>query len=178
MSGIEREEDEDRYKEAGRLHRRTLNDAILRAPLAQLQRQEPLVVPDTASAQDAMRLMQQKRHGAVLVTDRGGKLRGIFTERDVLTKVAGQPLDAGKTVVTKLMTADPLALKLTDPIGFALNKMVVGGYRHVPLVDNAGKPLGVLSMRDIAQFLVEFFPEDIVNLPRTPQGAGDAADGG
>lgn len=177
MSGIEREEEEQRYHDAGRVSRRHLTDAVLHTPIRQLPHHEPVCVPDAASVLDALRLMQERRIGAVAVVDRTGRLVGIFTERDVLTKVAGKPGDPARTPVSKQMTANPVALRGSNEIGFALNKMCLGGYRHIPLVDDAGKPVGMLSMRDVAHFLVEFFPEDIVNLPSSPAPADDA-DGG
>jgi CBS domain-containing protein len=135
-------------------------------------------VPESASVLDAVRLMQERRIGAVAVVDRTGRLAGIFTERDVLTKVAGKPGDPARTPVSQQMTRSPVALRETAEIGFALNKMCLGGYRHIPLVDVGGKPIGILSMRDVAHFLVEFFPEDVVNLPPAPPAAADEPDGG
>ena len=66
------------------------------------------------------------------------------------------------------MSPSPETLKLSDPVAYALNKMSVLRYPHVPLVDKAGKPAGVISVRDIVDFIVELCPEEILNLPSTP----------
>jgi CBS domain-containing protein len=65
----------------------------------------------------------------------------------------------------EVMTRDPEALPATAPVAWVLNKMEVGGFRHVPAVDEAGRPVFVVSVRDVVQFLVEAFPEEVLNLP-------------
>ena len=67
------------------------------------------------------------------------------------------------------MTANPESLRMTDSIAYALNKMSVGGYRHIPLVDNASAPVGVISVKDIINYIVRFFPKSIMNLPTLPR---------
>ena len=66
------------------------------------------------------------------------------------------------------MTKNPDVLHLQDPIAFALNKMISGGYRHIPIVDKENKPIGVITMQDIINSLGDYFFDDIVNLPPTP----------
>jgi hypothetical protein len=51
---------------------------------------------------------------------------------------------------------------------YALNKMNVGGFRHSPLVDEKGKPVGVVAMRNIVDYIVHLFPEEVLNLPPSP----------
>ena len=53
----------------------------------------------------------------------------------------------------------------TETVAWALNKMEVGGFRHVPVVDDGGRPTMVISVRDIVQYLVSAFPEEVLNLP-------------
>ena len=67
------------------------------------------------------------------------------------------------------MTPSPETLRPKDSVAYALNKMSVGRIRHVPLVDDDGRPAGMISVRDIVDFLVEVFPEEILNLPSEPQ---------
>ena len=66
------------------------------------------------------------------------------------------------------MTLNPDVLHQNDAIGFALNKMIEGGYRHIPIINKSGKPVGIISMQDIINHLGEYFYEDITNLPPTP----------
>src|SRR5205814_1124531 len=80
----------------------------------------------------------------VLVVDAAGVLKGIFTERDLLNRVAGRGLDWAACKVADYMTAEPESLRADDRIVWALNLMAVGGYRHVPLTDAQGRATGVV----------------------------------
>jgi len=81
-----------------------------------------------------LQLMPEGNRGAVLVVS-NGTLVGIFTERDVLMKVAGQSTDLEHTAVSQVMTVDPVTLPVEATVAFALNEMVIEGFRHIPLVD-------------------------------------------
>jgi len=147
---------------------RVFDEAMLRAPISVLEPRAPIVVEPQTNVLEAITLMQSERVGCVLVT-RANKLKGIFTERDVLTGVAGEASEASKMPVRKLMTANPESLRLTDSIAYALNKMSVGGYRHIPLVDKSSAPVGVISVKDIINYIVRFFPKSVMNLPTLPR---------
>jgi CBS domain-containing protein len=111
--------------------------------------------------------MKEHRVGCVLV-EAEGRLLGIFTERDILTKLVGTGYDPAKALVDGVMTRNPETLTTEDPIAFALHRMSVGGFRHLPLVDAAGRPVGILSVKDIVDYLAEHFPEEILNIPPEP----------
>ena len=146
--------------------RRVLDQRMIREPIRTLNPVQPITVPKTTSIADAVQLMKDHRIGCILAVE-NDKLVGIFTERDVLLKVVGTALDL-TTPVESLMTANPEALRLQDGIVFALNKMSVGGFRHVPLVDDDMRPVGVVSMRMIVDYIVEFFPREVLTLPPEP----------
>lgn len=129
--------------------------------------QSPIHLASDASVRDAIDTMNEARIGCVMIVERG-LLVGIFTERDVLTRVAGSGLDLETTPVGDVMTPDPECLTLEDGIAYALNKMSVGGFRHVPLIDAAGRPTGLVSMRHIVDYLVDLFPRAVLNLPPSP----------
>lgn len=143
---------------------RELQQAVFDDELGSIPRR-PLVEIDVETTVSAtIQIMNERNIGCVVVT-RAGKLAGIFTERDVLTKVAGVNLDPQSTPVSQLMTSDPQTLPHNASIAFALHQMDVEGYRHLPLVDDAGKPVGVVAMRDIISWMVELFPASLLNLP-------------
>jgi CBS domain-containing protein len=149
----------------------SLRDTSFKAPLDSLSLRKPIVVNSGSSVDECIQTMLQNRIGCVLVVEKK-KLRGIFTERDVLMKIAGTNQNLEKISVDKYMTPDPVALKLTDPLISALRLMNKGGYRHVPVVDDKGHPVGVVSVKDIVSYIVEFFPEDVLNLPPHPIRVG------
>jgi CBS domain-containing protein len=113
----------------------------------------PICVPLTGNLGFAVALMCSQHVGSVLVVDASGKLVGILTERDFLTRAAGQTHFA-QLPIRAFMTRDPETVAPTDPLGFALAKMDVGGYRHLPVTDE-GIPVGVISARDVLKYLLQ-----------------------
>ena len=109
--------------------------------------------------------MLARRQAGVLVVDGDGRLIGIFTERDVLTRVAGPRRDPQKTRLAEVMTREPEALTASDRIAFAVHCMSVAGYRTVPLVDADRRPIGVVTVNDVIRWLAGLFPEAVLNLP-------------
>lgn len=145
-----------------------LDEAIVGKPIRSLPGlQAPIGLRRDASVRQAVERMNEAGIGCVLVTE-GDRLVGIFTERDVLTKATVSGIDVDATPVGELMTQEPECLTLDDGIAYALNKMSVGGFRHVPLVDHLGRPAGVVSMRSIVDYLVDLFPRAVLNLPPSP----------
>jgi CBS domain-containing protein len=108
-----------------------------------------------ATVGQALDKMLQANLGALLVIDAEGKLCGIFSERDLLTRVTGIYESWENVPICDVMTRDPETVALTDTLALALQKMDVGGYRHLPVVD-AGKPVGVISVRDMMKHLTRF----------------------
>jgi CBS domain-containing protein len=77
---------------------------------------------------------------------------GIFSERDLLTKVAGTAVDYERQPVSQFMTSNPETIQATDRLAFALHKMDCGGYRHLPVIKD-GRPLGMISVRDMLRYI-------------------------
>jgi CBS domain-containing protein len=138
----------------------------LRRPLKTIMK-SAITVPIDAPIQEAIRLMQVKRIGCVLVTS-NGKLLGIFTERDVLKKILGVSFDLQVTPITEVMTPNPQFLHEEDTLAYALNFMDLGGYRHIPVVNDRKEPTGLVSIKDIVSYVVEHFADEILNLPPHP----------
>ena len=146
----------------------TFDEEVLKRPLAVVPPGEAILVESPAPVLEAVQLMSEKHSGCVLVV-RAGKLKGIFTDRDVVSRVVAAGIDPAKTAVRRVMTSNPETLRPTDSIAFALNLMSLGGYRHIPLVDKSGSPVGVVSVKDIVGYLVGFFPKSVINLPPRPR---------
>ncbi|MFO0936625.1 MAG: CBS domain-containing protein [Gemmataceae bacterium] len=107
----------------------------------------PVMIPADAPLVSAISSMISHGVGALLVTGENRSLVGILSERDFLTKIAGHA-ELDKRPVREFMTANPEVVSLTDPLAFVVRKMDVGGYRHLPVVEN-GQPVGVVSVRDV-----------------------------
>lgn len=146
---------------------KSLSNEILRLPIQVLRLQEAVTVSPSTTIQKAAEEMQKHREGCVLIVE-SQKLTGIFTERDLLYKVIGKIKDLSSVAVSDYSTHNPESMQLNDSIGHALNLMHVGGYRHIPIVDDQHRPTGVISIKDAVAFLSEFFPKDVLNIPSKP----------
>jgi CBS domain-containing protein len=123
--------------------------------ILQLCDQTAATVPATATAADAIRVMIERRVGAVAVLAPDGGLAGIFTERDVLKKLALSGRDPASTPVRELMTTPVETASADSTSADALNLMLQRHIRHLPILDRGGKLLGVLSIRNLLQGKVE-----------------------
>lgn len=145
---------------------RAFDATLLEAPAAVLQARGARILRPDDSVTDAVRAMQKEHRGVVLITEDGTdatRVIGIFTERDVLFRI----IDGGRNPATlpleQVMTVDPECLTDDGTVADVLRMMSVGGFRHVPIVDERGLPAGVVSVRDVVDLLVEAFPAEIVN---------------
>ena len=110
-----------------------------------LEPRKLVLAPPQASVDDAARLMQEARVGAVLIVEQG-RLIGIFTERDAVYRVLAARRDPLLTPLAEVMTRDPVAVSPEETFGYALLLMHDHGFRHAPVVEN-GRPIGVVSTR-------------------------------
>ncbi len=140
---------------------------MIREPIGTCAPRPAVCVGPRATVATAIAAMKEHATGCVLV-ESDGRLVGIFTERDVLFRVAGAGLDATQTLVAAVMTPDPETLTMHDELAWVLNLMAVGGFRHVPIVDETGRPVAVISMQRIVERLVECFPKAVLTLPPRP----------
>jgi len=143
------------------------SDTFLQPIRAMVREQSLSYVAPTARISEAIAEMQRRRIGAVLVLVEG-KLVGIMTERDVLMKVVGSKLDVDRDPVSSIMTKNPETLMLDDQLAYLLNTMRVGGFRHVPIVDEQGHALHLISLRDVLAYIVDHFPQEVLNIPSRP----------
>ena len=117
------------------------------------------LLPASTTVRNAARNMAERHIGAVLV-GQGGRLQGIFTERDVLFRVVARSLDPDTTPVSEVMTPDPDTVGPNDLASLALERMRTFGYRHVPVVEN-GKVIGIVSLRDLYAAAKSELEEDL-----------------
>jgi CBS domain-containing protein len=133
--------------------------SIMEDPVRILGPRRPITVKLTATVRQAIQTMLVHNLGALLVVDQTGKLLGMFSERDLLTKVAGKSESYSDLPVSQFMTANPETVGADDTLAFALHKMNVGGYRHLPIVAE-GRPTGVVSVRDMLRHITQLCEDD------------------
>jgi CBS domain-containing protein len=143
-----------------------------------LSRREPVTVPSGTSLADCIAAIQRTGTGdSVFVTDAGGRLAGVLTERDIFARIVGGDVDLAQPVET-MMTMDPRHLHLDETVRDAIDLMQTGRYRNVPLLDEDDNLIGVVRPQDILKFLAEAFPEELLNLPPRPHQHMRKAEGG
>lgn len=126
---------------------------LLRDRIERLWPKSPSTVSPGTTVAQVLQKMVDERIGCVMIVDRG-KLVGIFSERDALMKLNTDAERFLQQPISQFMTPDPVTLETNDKIAFALQKMNVGGYRHVPILFH-GQLVGVISIRDILRYLAE-----------------------
>lgn len=131
--------------------RQTVSESDLTLPVSSIRFSQPQTVNINASVREAIDAMLQGTSGAVVVLD-GTKVAGIFTERDVLKRIAGRPELQGQPI-SEYMTHDPVVLRDDDMMAYALNKMGDGGFRHIP-VTRDGQLIGVVTARDVMSWVL------------------------
>ena len=134
--------------------------------VCRLQLPPPVMLTPQSTVRQAVALMQEHRIGCMVVCQ-NGKLVGVFTERDLLKRVVGPGKPLSLTL-QECMTPQPVTVQAREPIGAAMRRMHEGGYRHLPVVDENGQPVGVVSVKRIVRYLVEHFPETVYNQPPDP----------
>ena len=123
---------------------------------------KPITVTSDTTLANVIKRLQECKIGGVLVVDAKGVLKGIFTERDCVQKVLGKGVDLDTTPVEQYMTHDPVAQPPDITTAYALNLMSHGGFRHLPLVDQDHVPIGIISVKDVLDFIVGSFFNDLL----------------
>ena len=134
------------------MQRKIVPDIVERSSIATMKAGDSIL--------DAAKIMASKNIAAMIVVDEDSKITGIVTERDMTQRVIAAGLDAARTPVSEIMTANPDTLSPDDSAGDALELMQSRKYRHLPVKEN-GKCVAVVSIRDLYASVKEALEEDI-----------------
>lgn len=132
--------------------------------------------PPSITVRDAIKLMQDHKAGYIVIVEKK-KCVGIFTETDVVRKILEQDVDWDKQV-REFMTPDPVCLKPDDSVGTAIDVMGSNRFYHIPLVDDKGELVQVISVRTLIRFLAEYYAAEVLNLPPHPNQVMTSPEGG
>ena len=136
---------------------------LLRHPLGDVRTSGYLDISDSTTVGDTIRRLNEGGYHCAIIHDEKGVV-GIFTERDVLYKLADGLADKVGAPIRDFMTPDPETLSPADPIAFGLNRMMVRGFRNIPLMDQ-GKLVGIVNVRDILEYITEQFSDVLKAAP-------------
>lgn len=142
--------------------RKSLVEMLRRERIREVMRDDPPCVERETPVIRVVQEMRERRSDCVLVCE-AGRLLGIFTERDYLAKVAGDPGRVGEPV-HRFMSPDPRTLAPDDSVGDLIRIIVQGDYRHLPVVAE-GRVRGLVAALDVVKYIGDLFPADVYNLP-------------
>ena len=154
----------------------TLATSLRADSVGELRLRDACRVLPSASVDQTVRRMTAGRCGCALLVGEDERLVGIFTERDFVCRVVARREDVAGPV-GRVATPSPQTVTRHDSVHRAVELMGSGGYRHLPVVDESGRPVGVLTVKDIMHYLVEYFPAKVYNLPPRPDEAHPAREG-
>lgn len=117
-----------------------------------------------ATVADAIHKMLDHHVGAVAIVDDQYRVAGIFTERDVLRKMSLSNLDPRATSIRELMTTPVEMATRGTGAGEALSIMLERHFRHLPVADDDGKLLGILSIRNLLEWRVDDLSRELESL--------------
>jgi CBS domain-containing protein len=124
---------------------------LMEEPVSAIVNDSPITLAPDATVAEAVTRMKQGRTGCVLVAA-DGLLVGIFTERDLILSVLGTNRDLESVALREVMTRAPETVEPGDSLRIALNKMSVGGFRHIPVVEGR-RVTGLITAKDALRFL-------------------------
>ena len=130
-----------------------LQSVMMTAPISELITGKDLLVASPADTiQKIVRVLQQENKNCVLIYKKK-KLVGILSTRDIVKKVAGKYKDLSRVKAEDVMTSNPEYVTSDAPIAYVVNKMAMGGYRHVPVLEQDGTPISIIIIKDVLSHL-------------------------
>lgn len=127
--------------------------ALVRDTVNNLPVHPPVKIEPTTTVGEALTIMVEQGIGCVLIVE-SEKLVGIFSERDALLRLGILANEKSDLPISQLMTSNPTVIHAEDKIAFALHKMDLGGYRHMPVMEG-DKPVSLISIRDLLKYITE-----------------------
>lgn len=115
-------------------------------------KKETLTITKSAKLSTAVKRMAEHNYGSIVIVNKSGKLEGIVTERDILIKVAAEDKDISKLKVSDVMTSDVKTANINDSVPDSLRRMTQGRFRHLPVVDDNNKVVGIVSQGDFVAY--------------------------
>ena len=127
-----------------------IGNAMLKDRVAGLNPKQPVAVSSDTPVRKVLQMMLEKGIGSMLIAD-DGKLTGIFSERDAVMRLGSDFSSYGNRPISEFMTPSPDTLTMDNKVIFAVHKMALGGYRHIPII-SGDDLVGIISIRDILRY--------------------------
>ncbi len=121
--------------------------------VAKVVRKNPVTAPPHSSLRELAELMKERNVGSVIIVNNTGRLLGIVTERD-LVRAISEKVDLDSTLAEHYMSRDLVVAHPEDSLVSAAHKMIHHNIRHLPVVDDGEKLVGVISIRDVLSHIL------------------------
>lgn len=128
-------------------------NVMMTSPISELITGKDLLVCSTDDTVQHLVEVIQKRKKQCVIVYKDKKLTGIISNRDILKKAAGKGQDLSKIKASDVMTPNPEFVNESTPIAYVVNKMAMGGFRHVPVIADDGTPVSIISIQDVLSYL-------------------------
>lgn len=153
-----------------------IRDALENETAGNVGYPKPVTIQKSATVKEAVEIMSREKSGCILVLD-GEALTGIFTERDFISRVVGNP-EAFAEAIEVYMTPNPIVARTGEPIHQVLSRFLKHDVRNLPIVDDHQQPTGTLPVRRVVNFLADYHPSTVYNLPPDPHQIHSSREGG
>jgi CBS domain-containing protein len=145
------------------------------ASLSNLKQTDPVNAQADAPYGEVLKVLQEQQTGSIMICE-GKKVVGIFTERDIMNKCLLEHVEP-ETPIRELMTGDPICISPKATIGEAIGLMHQKHIRNLPMTDENGELVGLLTVGRLIRYLASQFPAAVVNLPPKPHQVTEDAEG-
>lgn len=137
-----------------------IEQALAEQAVTSIQHHPFAIIPPTTSIRDAVAKLAEFHISCLLISDDEDRLVGVFSDRDVLDKVALEYERIKDEPVSSVMTPDPVFVYESDPAAAALAVTAISGFRHVPVLNMNDKVVGIVSPQRMTNFLHQFYPKE------------------
>jgi CBS domain-containing protein len=141
----------------------SLDRRLGRIRIKEIALPEPVLYQRGASIREVIAGLSEKRRSGAIICE-GRRIAGIFTERDILTRLTDPGADLDAPIET-VMTPSPKTLRPDDLLTRGIRMMTEEGYRQIPLVNDEGLGVGLLTARRVLMFIADHYPAEVLNLP-------------
>jgi predicted transcriptional regulator len=133
--------------------RTAVERGLMKDRVSKLSPKKPVTVPASMTVGEVLQLLIERSIGCVFVVDNKSSVVGVFSERDALIRLNCDSEKLWDHSISEFMTPNPQGLRPDAKVVFAVHQMDVGHYRHIPILDDENRAVGVISVRDILQYL-------------------------
>lgn len=131
-----------------------VQESLIADHIMKLKPRAPVTISEQATLQQAVAAMAEQGESSLMVINEAGRLLGLLSEQDILQATAENPASITNRRVADSMTTGPVTVSQDDSLARALQRMDIGGYRHLPVVAE-GKPVGQISVHDLIRHLTD-----------------------